>query len=46
VWAGWGGDYLEVDIAALTYAAGSLPFNNANSGVVGAYWLIGAAFMQ
>jgi hypothetical protein len=46
VWTGWGGDYLEVDIAALTYAAGSLPFNNANSGVVGAYWLIGAAFMQ
>jgi hypothetical protein len=46
VWRGWGGDYLEVDIAALTYAAGSLPFNNANSGVVGAYWLVGAAFMQ
>ncbi len=46
VWTGWGGDYLEIDIAALTYAAGSLPFNNANSGVVGAYWLVGAAFMQ
>jgi hypothetical protein len=46
VWNAWGGSHLEIRVGAITYAAGSLPFNNSRTGVIGGYWVIGASLMQ
>lgn len=47
VWAGWDVDeQITILIGRAVEAGDTLPHNNTDGGVVGVYWVIGAAFQQ
>lgn len=47
VWNGWTtGQQMTILVARATESSATLDHNNSNSGVVGEYWIFGAAFTQ
>jgi hypothetical protein len=47
VWSDWDPDQvIYIAVGRVVEDGGTLPYNNAKSGVVGSYWVVGAAFTQ